>query len=552
MHASLHAEWPSLTHGAATSPAAAEGLDSGVGVPSTAPRSDSSVTLEGPASFCSESRSEGPGEAEQRPVTGQKRLAPEERIQLQRQRIAEVLAGPRPFEVTPNMRRRLPEVPRLRNKYHDQCIIMNGSWSREAATVKRHRYQVAESLGLEEFDWDTTRVYEIDVADLQLAAEMKAERHLHHCAQVIQRNWMEWKQSRQVIKFLEQQHQSAARVQRWLKRRCKYRIGFEAHCAFSRKRKRAALVIQAHLRAWLVRKTLRMDRELHGVVYRMRALQHQLLHFTVEDVTRLQQGVRFLLSLKRSKKRAGAELADESYREQQSEAECPRSRQEALSDADLEVPELLSSSSLSTKNVLGAAASSKKKKRGSLLAQDVHRRSQQLQNFAPMLQSSRCVTAGATERPAPVRQLSNNPAATLGSDHAWPRDESADRPRSSHRPSMLMDEGRAYALVLGSIAEMPGQRSASTATSQSRASRRISLSAFHEHMQQVHDLESREASPMLSPAQLKDLTDRLAPHQLIEERGVVGRTERRQMPVALRHAYRLFDRITTFTPLSAR
>ncbi|CAE8584493.1 unnamed protein product, partial [Polarella glacialis] len=181
------------------------------------------------------------------------------------------------FELTPAIRRRLPEVFGLR-KFRDQSQILGGSdWAQPAGTMKRFHVAAAQRLGLEsdQGDWDPSQLYKLSIEDLELLAVKKQEGQRHQAATVIQKIWKSYHTRRSVMVVIEKRRKCLLLMQAW------WKGVFARHRLVSalmdmKTRSQAATRIQSFCRRWLVQFRLRSASELHRVLYRLAQLQESL------------------------------------------------------------------------------------------------------------------------------------------------------------------------------------------------------------------------------------------------------------------------------------
>merc|ERR1719469_680503 len=118
-----------------------------------------------------------------------------------------------PYSVNSRDAQRLPEVPRLRNRFRNQREILGDNFNAEVKTTRRMRKRLAKRLSLED-DWDPSWTS----AELQAAAETKWLRQRDEFATIIQTFWR--------CRYLAQAHrrriqaiEAAKRLQRWWRHR---------------------------------------------------------------------------------------------------------------------------------------------------------------------------------------------------------------------------------------------------------------------------------------------------------------------------------------------
>lgn len=95
---------------------------------------------------------------------------------------------------TSRFRRRLPEVPRILNRFRDQKQILGGflddkSSGHMAQTTKRRLQKLAVDLGLEPTDWDVRRIYEMKTKDFNAAMRRKQDATRMEAAVTLQKHW---------------------------------------------------------------------------------------------------------------------------------------------------------------------------------------------------------------------------------------------------------------------------------------------------------------------------------------------------------------------------
>eukprot|EP00928_Gymnodinium_smaydae_P100602 TRINITY_DN9906_c1_g1_i2.p1 TRINITY_DN9906_c1_g1~~TRINITY_DN9906_c1_g1_i2.p1 ORF type:complete len:969 (-),score=216.69 TRINITY_DN9906_c1_g1_i2:439-3345(-) len=188
--------------------------------------------------------------------------------------------------------RRLPEIARLRSRFHDQAKILSGNWKRAVGTEKRYREQVARQLGLEDADWLRESAYKVTVPDLERIADEKTWRLQNEAATRIQLFWRGI-EARKIFwqKVIARRH-ALLKVQAKIKNCLTYRWPLARHCEKRFQQVRAAKRIQAVVRGWLARLHTADALELHTVSWRMQILTAELRQKITPCVKRLQTWLR--------------------------------------------------------------------------------------------------------------------------------------------------------------------------------------------------------------------------------------------------------------------
>jgi len=200
-------------------------------------------------------------------------------------------------------RRRLPEVPRLRNKFRDQSVICGGLWEHEAVTVKRFHHKLAERLNLSDQDWDPSRTYEFCADDLENAAVKKMEREREEAVMKLQRTWREATVYNTTHQLIVARREAFLRIQRW------WRVIVRLRLLVLRRIRRkpilhqAATKLQALARRWLTRRKYANALEIHSVGWQMQILKEHLMLEEVRSACHLQRCARGFLVRRRLKKK---------------------------------------------------------------------------------------------------------------------------------------------------------------------------------------------------------------------------------------------------------
>lgn len=193
---------------------------------------------------------------------------------------------------------RVAEVPRLRNRFRDQRVILGGNFRNQARTVKRFNLQMADELGLSEDDYDPARAYETTAKDLKLAAIKKEERQINSHVSFIQHHWRITVADRLRSAQRRRVFEAAVKLQRWWRRWLRM-IRPLRECVGRREVVLAAtLLIQRVTIGFITRRRLATRLQLHRVESEMQLLQS---HFKGRrrPLIRLQAAVRGWLAMRK-------------------------------------------------------------------------------------------------------------------------------------------------------------------------------------------------------------------------------------------------------------
>lgn len=221
------------------------------------------------------------------------------------------VAGLKTF-LSESRRRKLPEIPRLRSRFRYEGAVLAHVHLEEVNTMKQFHFRVAEKLGLTEEDWDSKRVYEMDVQDLEEAAIRKLERQRICAATVIQLYWRGFKMFAQAQAELEARRRAAKVVQNWWRKKRRFLLPILHRLRRKPALEEASTRLQAAVRGWRTRRNLQTQMELHSVVQRMSALQDNL---RVEAGTLVVRQLRMHLA-----RRSLADIIEEEEAERAAEA----------------------------------------------------------------------------------------------------------------------------------------------------------------------------------------------------------------------------------------
>lgn len=197
------------------------------------------------------------------------------------------------IELTAKKRSKLPEVPRLREKFRDRRVILGGNWRNEVTTVKRFHLEVATRLGLSEEDWNQMgSLYMLNVADLERAAEKKEERERQAAAARIQQKWNTLQTYRKARSIRVQRRSALGKLQKWWHRKSTFQRPVERRLAQKPMRQMAVFKIQAAMLAWRDRRRLAFQRDVHRIVCDLEKLKEGLGGEDFYKLVRLQARVR--------------------------------------------------------------------------------------------------------------------------------------------------------------------------------------------------------------------------------------------------------------------
>lgn len=191
---------------------------------------------------------------------------------------------------------KLPEIARLRTKFHDQRRILGDSYRFPAQTVKRYHLDAAERLGLGPDDWDVTRIYQMNVDDLVRAAELKETKKLEKAAAQLQVQWRLMMFVRKVRSDRKRRREALLRIQRWWHRLINFVRPIRERCARRPIIQDARARIGAAVLGWWVRKKMLFQLHCHSVRWKMDELQKDLGRDDVERWVRVQAHIRGFLS----------------------------------------------------------------------------------------------------------------------------------------------------------------------------------------------------------------------------------------------------------------
>jgi len=207
----------------------------------------------------------------------------------------------------PNMslaaRRRLPEVPRLRNKFRDQRRILGDHYLSQASTVRRFHLEVARRLGLVEEDWLPLSIYEVCVDELEHCAERKLDQSREAAALKLQHRWRARRDYKHGLRVRFRRRVALLKLQRWWHVKCRYQMPLKNRIASKPIWNRAALKIQAMTIGNIARQRMKTQKDLMHVRRSMDNLKRELCGDEVAQCVRVQAMVRGYLGRKRARLR---------------------------------------------------------------------------------------------------------------------------------------------------------------------------------------------------------------------------------------------------------
>jgi len=189
---------------------------------------------------------------------------------------------------------KLPEVPRLRNRFRDQRFILSNNFRNRAHTLKRYHQQVSERLGLDDEDWsELLSIYHVEVRDMIEAARQRSVRKQHKAATLIQALWKGRLVLRCSHKRLLHRKERYVKIQRWWRRMMYWKLPLKRRIKVERPNwNKAATRIQARFRGLTMRRRLQFLQECHHIKWEMDCLTKKLDNSDVIKVARLQAAAR--------------------------------------------------------------------------------------------------------------------------------------------------------------------------------------------------------------------------------------------------------------------
>lgn len=173
-------------------------------------------------------------------------------------------------------KRKFAEVPRLRNKFRDQCQILGGRDVR-SKTGKRQQLECAARLGLTAKDYDTRSIYYLSFEELEMLAIRKAEELKRLAAIRIQRGWALCKHAQLVAVRLRSRKEATLRIQKWWRHISRWSLLIKYRILRRPCREKMITIIQAHWRMWRCYKKWERHKILFMLGWRMATLKKDLL-----------------------------------------------------------------------------------------------------------------------------------------------------------------------------------------------------------------------------------------------------------------------------------
>jgi hypothetical protein len=171
---------------------------------------------------------------------------------------------------------KLPEIPRLRNRFHDYRVILREAWMYRVQTRKRYHLDVAEQLGLSEEDFKVRDIYKINIEDLMAAAEEKDQRKMDRAAAKVQAFWRAMQVAKLSSSEAKRRLNAIKTLQRWWRRHLHFILPVKTRLALRPIENAARAKIGAWVLGWWCRKKLRLQRDCHSIKYQMNDMQKQL------------------------------------------------------------------------------------------------------------------------------------------------------------------------------------------------------------------------------------------------------------------------------------
>jgi hypothetical protein len=183
--------------------------------------------------------------------------------------------------------RRLPEIPRIRNRFRDQRVILGDKWRFTTPTLKSKHLEVARRLGLESGDWDVARIYDVNIEDLIIAAEIKHKRLEEEAAVTLQHfvrsRLLAEKEKAEMGRFLN----GVRLVQKWWHTHRSYVLPIKSRCKERPAVAQAKARVAGAIMGWWTRKHLQVERDCHHIKIEMKQLQQDLGRSELYEYTRI-------------------------------------------------------------------------------------------------------------------------------------------------------------------------------------------------------------------------------------------------------------------------
>jgi len=176
----------------------------------------------------------------------------------------------------PPRRRPLTEVPRLRNRFRRQNLILGGWWREKVLTTRRRGQETAARLGLDPSEWAGLDCYMIGEEDLEDLRARKLHLQRVRAARCVQLAWRSRMSYQLQLRECRDRHDSATRLQSWWRWRC---VGWSAFCALVEERcnrRRAATSISKVYRGHRARLDFQNLWDFYRITRDMNRLQESL------------------------------------------------------------------------------------------------------------------------------------------------------------------------------------------------------------------------------------------------------------------------------------
>lgn len=237
-------------------------------------------------------------------------------------------------------RPRMLELPRLRNKFHDQSHVLGSVKLDHVGTNKRHLCMLAQRLGLNDEDWNAHDVYHLDETNLKKATMIKLVKERMRAAECIQRHWQGFRVYAVTQRTMQARRVAATRIQRWWVHVRRFRAPVQRRLRRKPVELRASIKIQAAWRGCQARQETQNKRSLRSIGLQMNQLRTEL---TSETTERLQATFRAYATHARERKqqRVAQQLQEERQRAAKAEEEARLAKLAAEAEAEAERQRLL-------------------------------------------------------------------------------------------------------------------------------------------------------------------------------------------------------------------